>query len=195
VNSERNLTFQDLVQLVELIKSSAGFSEFHLRMGDVELDLRRHAQGDHPPGGMNGANGAHGLNGAAAPAPAESARQPAPAPVSAPAGALPQPGETLGKTPDDDSPAGWPPDARVVKSPMVGTFYRASEPNAAPFVEAGAMVEADTTVCIIEVMKLMNSIAAGAAGVVTHILVEDGAPVEFGQPIIVIAPRAGQGQA
>jgi acetyl-CoA carboxylase biotin carboxyl carrier protein len=78
---------------------------------------------------------------------------------------------------------------------MVGTFYRASEPNAAPFVEAGAMVEADTTVCIIEVMKLMNSIAAGAAGVVTHILVEDGAPVEFGQPIIVIAPRAGQGQA
>jgi acetyl-CoA carboxylase biotin carboxyl carrier protein len=69
---------------------------------------------------------------------------------------------------------------------MVGTFYRAPEPGAHPFVEVGQRVEADTVVCIIEVMKLMNSIPAGCAGVVTHILVEDAQPVEYGQVLVVI---------
>jgi acetyl-CoA carboxylase biotin carboxyl carrier protein len=71
---------------------------------------------------------------------------------------------------------------------MVGTFYRAPEPGAPPFVEVGQSVEPDTIVCIIEVMKLMNSIPAGVRGVVTHVLVEDAAPVETGQSLIVVDP-------
>ncbi len=73
---------------------------------------------------------------------------------------------------------------------MVGTFYRAPEPGARPFVELGQHVEADMIVCIIEVMKLMNSIAAGASGTVMHILVADAAAVEAGQPLIVLQPEA-----
>lgn len=75
-----------------------------------------------------------------------------------------------------------------VKSPMVGTFYRAPEPGAHPFVEVGSRVTADSIVGIVEVMKLMNSIPAGQAGVVTHILVNDGEPVEYGEALVVIEP-------
>jgi acetyl-CoA carboxylase biotin carboxyl carrier protein len=82
----------------------------------------------------------------------------------------------------------WPANATVIRAPMVGTFYRAPEPGARPFVLVGDRVTADTTVCIIEVMKLMNSIPAGADGVVTHVLVDDAAPVEANAPIIVLAP-------
>ncbi len=71
---------------------------------------------------------------------------------------------------------------------MVGTFYRSPEPGAPPFVEIGQAVEPDTTVCIIEVMKLMNSIPAGARGVVTHVLAENGAPVETNAPLVVVEP-------
>ena len=73
---------------------------------------------------------------------------------------------------------------------MVGTFYRAPEPGAKPFVEVGARVRADTIVCIIEVMKLMNSVPAGVAGTVTHVLVDNASMVEYGQPLVAI--RAGR---
>jgi len=73
---------------------------------------------------------------------------------------------------------------------MVGTFYRAPEPGAPPFVEVGQQVEPDTVVCIIEVMKLMNSIPAGTRGTVLHILVAEAAPVEAGQALIVLQPAA-----
>jgi acetyl-CoA carboxylase biotin carboxyl carrier protein len=73
---------------------------------------------------------------------------------------------------------------------MVGTFYRAPEPGAPPFVEPGTRVGPDTIVGIIEVMKLMNSIPAGCAGVVTNVLVGNAEPVEYGQPLIAIDPRA-----
>ena len=86
------------------------------------------------------------------------------------------------------APLAYPEGAILIKSPMVGSFYRAPEPGARPFVEVGQQVEMDTVVCIIEVMKLMNSVPAGASGVVTHILVEDGGPVEFGQVLVVIEP-------
>ena len=75
----------------------------------------------------------------------------------------------------------------VLKSPMVGTFYRSSAPGGKPFIEIGATVKADEPVCIIEAMKLLNEIEAGAAGVVKEILVENGQPVEYGQPLMVIA--------
>ncbi len=76
----------------------------------------------------------------------------------------------------------------VVKSPMVGTFYRASSPDAAPFVQEGDSVEAGATLCIIEAMKMMNQIEAPVSGTLKKFLVENGAPVEFGQPIAVIQP-------
>lgn len=74
----------------------------------------------------------------------------------------------------------------IVKSPMVGTFYRASAPGAAPFVEVGANVKEGDTLCIIEAMKLLNEIDVEVSGVVKQILVENGQPVEFGQPLFVI---------
>ena len=72
---------------------------------------------------------------------------------------------------------------------MVGTFYRAPEPGAPPFVEIGQAVEPDTIVCIIEVMKLMNSIRAGARGVVAQVLLDDGATVEASAPLIILDPE------
>ncbi|HEY8024749.1 MAG TPA: acetyl-CoA carboxylase biotin carboxyl carrier protein [Burkholderiaceae bacterium] len=75
----------------------------------------------------------------------------------------------------------------VVKSPMVGTFYRSSSPGSLPFVEIGASVKEGDTLCIIEAMKLLNEIDADISGVVKQILVENGQPVEFGQPLFVIA--------
>ncbi len=74
----------------------------------------------------------------------------------------------------------------VVKSPMVGTFYRSSAPGAPAFVEVGASIKQGDTLCIIEAMKLLNEIDADVAGTVTKILVENGQPVEFGQPLFVI---------
>jgi acetyl-CoA carboxylase biotin carboxyl carrier protein len=74
----------------------------------------------------------------------------------------------------------------VVKSPMVGTFYRSSAPGAPAFVEVGATVKEGDTLCIIEAMKLLNEIDADVSGTVTKILVENGQPVEFGQPLFVI---------
>jgi acetyl-CoA carboxylase biotin carboxyl carrier protein len=96
------------------------------------------------------------------------AAQPAPA-VAAPA--APAPVEQTG---------------HVVKSPMVGTFYRSSAPGAPAFVEVGATVKEGDTLCIIEAMKLLNEIDADVSGTVTKVLVENGQPVEFGQPLFVI---------
>ena len=78
------------------------------------------------------------------------------------------------------------PTGHVVKSPMVGTFYRSSAPGAPAFVEVGATVKEGDTLCIIEAMKLLNEIDADISGTVTKILVENGQPVEFGQPLFVI---------
>jgi acetyl-CoA carboxylase biotin carboxyl carrier protein len=100
---------------------------------------------------------------------------------------------TGGAAPAAPAPAAAPvadtpaePQGHVVKSPMVGTFYRASSPGAAPFVEVGSSVKAGDTICIIEAMKLLNEIDADASGVIKAILVENGQPVEYGQPLFVI---------
>jgi acetyl-CoA carboxylase biotin carboxyl carrier protein len=104
--------------------------------------------------------------------------------------AMPHPGSTAPAAPASvaqpaaDAPA--EPQGHVVKSPMVGTFYRASSPGAAPFVEVGATVKTGDTICIIEAMKLLNEIDADASGVIKAILVENGQPVEYGQPLFVI---------
>ncbi|MCC7517361.1 MAG: acetyl-CoA carboxylase biotin carboxyl carrier protein [Pseudomonadales bacterium] len=100
----------------------------------------------------------------------------APAPVAAPAApvaeAAPAPAVVAG---------------HVVKSPMVGTFYRAPSPDAPPFVEVGKSVKVGDVLCIVEAMKMMNQIEADKAGTIKAILVDDGAPVEFDQPMFTIA--------
>ena len=77
-------------------------------------------------------------------------------------------------------------EGHVVKAPMVGTFYRSASPDAKPFVEVGQAVKEGDTICIIEAMKLMNEIEADAGGVVKAILVENGQPVEYGQPLFIL---------
>jgi len=105
-------------------------------------------------------------------APVQQAPPPAPSPAAEPAGA-PSPAEASAR-------------GHSVKSPMVGTFYRAANPESANFVEPGSKVKVGDTLCIIEAMKLLNEIEADQDGTVTTVLVENGQPVEFGQPLFVI---------
>ena len=106
-----------------------------------------------------------------------------PPPQTAPLGQ----GTVAPGVPGGVAPAAAAPEGHVVKSPMVGTFYRSASPGAEPFVEVGDTVEAGDALCIVEAMKLMNEIEADAAGTIKAILVENGQPVEFGQPLFVIA--------
>jgi acetyl-CoA carboxylase biotin carboxyl carrier protein len=85
-----------------------------------------------------------------------------------------------------EAPVAAAPEGHVVKSPMVGTFYRSSSPGAKAFVEVGQSVNAGETLCIIEAMKLLNEIEADQSGVVKAILVENGQPVEYGEPLFII---------
>lgn len=110
--------------------------------------------------------------------------------AAAPIYAAPVPAAAPAVTPAAAPVAASAPAARDLsdaqKSPMVGTFYRAPGPNAAPFVEVGQQVKAGDTLCIIEAMKLMNEIEAEKSGTVKEILVENGTPVEFGEPLFII---------
>ena len=166
-----NLTYDDLLRIVELIKSSEQFSEFRLKIGEIEIELRR----------RQGA----GASRLAAPAeetpPASSSTSPAA--DSKASELIPAHDPTARVAPR------WAPESIVVRAPMVGTFYRAPEPGSPPFVKIGQVVEPDTIVCIIEVMKLMNSIRAGARGVVTQVLLDDGATVEASAPLIILDPE------
>jgi acetyl-CoA carboxylase biotin carboxyl carrier protein len=165
--SQHDLTYDDLVRIVELVKSSEQFSEFRLKVGDVEIELRRRRGQTASP------------------------------PMSEPA--MPSvPARETAEPPNDDAGSrdepprvtpSWSAASSVVRAPMMGTYYVAPEPGAPPFVTIGQCVEPDTTVCIIEVMKLMNSIPARARGVVSQVLVDDGAPVEAGTPLIVVDPE------
>lgn len=98
----------------------------------------------------------------------------APAPIAAPAPAA------------EASPAAESASGHLVKSPMVGTFYRSPSPSSPPFVEVGQHVKAGDVICIIEAMKMMNQIEADKTGVIEAILVDDGEPVEFDQPVVTI---------
>jgi acetyl-CoA carboxylase biotin carboxyl carrier protein len=91
-----------------------------------------------------------------------------------------------GPAPAAAEPAPFQIEGHVMKAPMVGTFYRSSGPDAAPFVEVGKTVKAGDTLCIIEAMKLMNEIEADVSGVIKAIQVENGQAVEYGQPMFVI---------
>ena len=152
---DQQLTYEDLVRLVDLIKSTSHFSEFRLKVGDIEVSLRRASGAPQAPAVEPSVT-----------APAPEAKKPRAAERSFAAG------------------------AHLLRAPMVGTFYRAPAPDKPPFVMVGQEVEAGSTVCIIEVMKLMNSIEAGVRGVVTEILVENAAAVEYAETLMVIEPRS-----
>ena len=82
----------------------------------------------------------------------------------------------------------------IIKSPMVGTFYRSPAPDAPPFIEIGQDLDTGQVVCIIEAMKLMNEIKSEVSGHVVEVLVENGSPVEFGQPLFMVEPKEPQGE-
>lgn len=106
-----------------------------------------------------------------------------PAPVAAPiAAAAPSAGDAAAA----GAPSGPPPGTEPFLSPMVGTFYRGASPDAEPFASVGTSLKPDTTICIIEAMKVMNEVKAERTGVVVEVLVENGEPVEFGQPLFLI---------
>ncbi len=144
-------------KLIELLEES-GIAEIEIHEGEESVRISRHSS---------------------APAPAVMA---APAPVAAPAAT---PAAPAAAEPAADSGNAIPPGHQVT-SPMVGTFYRAPSPGARPFVEVGQHVNAGDTLCIIEAMKMLNQIEADRSGTVVAILVENGQPVEFGQPLFVI---------
>ena len=156
------LTNEDVERILRIIDES-GYDEVKIEHGDLKVYLRRKGvEPLHPE------------------TPAAAAPQPAAAPAAA---ALPQP---PGAKAAPDIPAGLV----AVRAPMLGTFYRASSPGAAPFAEEGSMVSADATVCLIEVMKLFNTLKAGVAGRVVRFLVENGTMVEYDQPLLLIDPAA-----
>jgi acetyl-CoA carboxylase biotin carboxyl carrier protein len=100
--------------------------------------------------------------------------------------AAPQPIAHATPTPTAAAPVIAEVEGHVVKSPMVGTFYRSSSPDAKPFIDVGSKVAVGDTICIIEAMKLLNEIECDFAGVIKEILVENGQPVEYGEPLFVI---------
>jgi len=153
------MDLRKLKTLIELVESS-GIAELEIQEGEERVRITRTVAPVAPP-----APAAGPTQSIAAAAPAV----PAAAPVAAGVEAAPA------------------PDGHVVKSPMVGTFYRAATPGAKPFVEVGDSVQEGQTLCIVEAMKLMNEIESDKSGVVTAILTENGQPVEFGQPLFVIA--------
>ncbi len=110
---------------------------------------------------------------------------PSPPPAQG-AGPAAAPGVQLSVAAEAPPPAAAAAEGHVVKSPMVGTFYRSASPGAKPFVEIGDEVQVGDPLCIIEAMKLMNEIEADQAGVVKAILIENGQPVEYGQALVVI---------
>lgn len=157
-------TWQDLLDLVAQLNES-NFESASVSYGNISVQL---------------SNSDAFMGQATAPAVAPSAVAPAPAaPAAAPAAAPTAPAAAPAK------PAG-----DTIDAPMIGTFYRRPAPGTPEFVQPGDRVEADTTIGIIEIMKLMNPIAAGKAGVIGEFLVSDAEPVEFGTPIATINTNA-----
>ena len=160
------MDLRKLKTLIDLVSESA-ISELEITEGDGRVRIVKSAPAAAAPQ-MTIPYPMH------APAPVESL---ATAPFH-PAGAAPA-APAAGAAPAEAA-------GHVVKSPMVGTFYRAPEPGAEPFASVGTKVEVGTTLCVIEAMKLLNEIEADKAGTVKAVLVENGQPVEYGQPLFLI---------
>jgi biotin carboxyl carrier protein len=157
------------------------WQEMTVTVGSDSLRVSRQATGDGAAAPAPTASGAEAAAPTADPDAAPS--PPADPPASAASGPAPA-------APEPAAPAGAAPGAgTVVTSPSVGLFWRAPSPGAPPFVEVGARVAAGETVAIVEVMKLMNHVTAPVAGVVSAIMVENGATVEYGEPLITVDPE------
>ena len=153
------MDLKDIKAIIDLMRKNS-VSEFELEKEDFKIRLKR------------GSNGG-AVVGSAEEAPVLAYVQPA---VALPAAAAP-------------APAPAPASAELeIKSPMIGTFYRAPSPEAAPYIEVGTEVNPETVVCIIEAMKVMNEIKAEAKGAITQVMVENAKPVEFGQPLFKLRP-------
>jgi acetyl-CoA carboxylase biotin carboxyl carrier protein len=148
----------DLRKLKTLIDlvQSSGISELEISEGEEKIRISKHVAAS-APAATAGMLISH-------PAPVAPASAPAPVSAIVPA----------------------EPEGHVVTAPMVGTFYRSGSPGAAPFVEVGSSIKEGDTLCILEAMKLMNEIESDATGTIKSILVENGQPVEFGQPLFII---------
>jgi len=153
---------KDIKAIIDLMRKNS-LSEFELEKQDFKIKLKRAVSG-----------------------PAMPAEEPAALPYAGPASAVAPPGLPA----PAPVPVLAPPVVPLleIKSPMIGTFYRAPSPESADYVEMGTEVTQETVVCLIEAMKVMNEIKAEVKGVVTHILVENAKPVEFGQPLFRIRP-------
>jgi acetyl-CoA carboxylase biotin carboxyl carrier protein len=150
---------KDIKAIIDLMKKNS-VTEFELEKQDFKIRLKR---------GLNGGGAAASYDDPLT----MTAAQPPPAiPVTVAAPQIPVPASN----------------ELDIKSPMIGTFYRAPSPEAAPYVEVGVEVNPETVVCIIEAMKVMNEIKAEAKGVITQVMVENAKPVEFGQPLFKIRP-------
>ena len=156
------MDLKDIKAIIDLMRKNS-VSEFELEKQDFKIRLKR---------GPNGGAAATSYEDAPVLAYVQS-------PTAIPAATVPPP----------PGPAPAPATNEVeIKSPMIGTFYRAPSPESAPYVEVGTEVSPETVVCIIEAMKVMNEIKAEAKGVITQVMVENAKPVEFGQPLFKIRP-------
>ena len=153
------MDFKDIKKIVELMDEH-GLSQFKLEQDETMLELKKGGDAD-----------VSAISQLIAAAPAPIAAAPAAAPAALPAAA-----------PAADS-GGLPAGTEEITSPMVGTFYTASAPDADAFIKVGDKVSAETTVCIVEAMKVMNEIQAEISGEILEILVENGTAVQFGEPL------------
>jgi acetyl-CoA carboxylase biotin carboxyl carrier protein len=151
---------KDIKAIIDLMKKNS-ITEFELERQDSKIRLKRGLNG----GGAGAPSEDYVPANYASSQPAATSGAPAPAPLPVSSGEI------------------------DVKSPMIGTFYRAPSPEASNYVEVGTTVNAESVVCIIEAMKVMNEIKAEISGVVTQVLVENGKPVEFGQPLFKVRPN------
>ena len=153
------MDLRKLKKLIDLVQES-GIAELEITEGEEKVKIVK-------GGGISVVPSAAAVPQMAAPEAPRAAAPAAPAPAAA-----------------AEPPAGQ--EGHVVKAPMVGTFYRSPSPDAKAFVEVGHSVKEGQTICIIEAMKLMNEIETDASGVVKAILVENGQPVEYGQPLFIL---------
>ena len=159
------MDLKDIKAIIDLMKKNS-VSEFELEKQDFKIRLKRGTNGNVSSGDEN--------------PPVLTYLQPGVALQASLTGTIPQ-----GAAPAAAAPASSEVD---IKSPMIGTFYRAPSPESASYVEVGAEVGPETVVCIIEAMKVMNEIKAEAKGIITQVLLENAKPVEFGQPLFKIRP-------
>ena len=155
------MDLRKLKKLIDLVQES-GIAELEITEGEEKVKIVKGGAIAAPAAATSAATAPS----AGAPAARESGQPPAP---------------------DGATEAEAAPEGQLVKAPMVGTFYRSPSPDAKSFVEVGQAVKKGDTVCIIEAMKLMNEIETDVSGVVKAILIENGQPVEYGQPLFVIA--------